>query len=83
MIVVDASAILEVLLNTPAGPQVAERLFTAGETLHALHLLDLEVPQVLRCYARSGELDPVRGLQALEDLLDFPLMRDPRHPTDR
>ncbi len=78
MIVVDASAILEVLLNTPAAPRVAERPFTVGETLHAPHLLDLEVAQTLRRYARSGELDPVRGLQALEDLLDFLLMRNPR-----
>ena len=77
MIVVDASAILEVLLNTPAGPRVAERLFAAGQTLHAPHLLDLEVAQALRRYARSGELNPVRGLQALEDLSDFPLMRYP------
>lgn len=73
MIVVDASAILEVLLNTPAGPRIAERLFTAGETLHAPHLLDLEVAQALRRYAPSGDLDPVRGFQPLEDLLDFPL----------
>ena len=77
MIVVDASAILEVLLNTSAGPRVAERLFAAGETLHAPHLLDLEVAQVLRRFARSGELDPARGLQALGDLSDFPLTRYP------
>ena len=38
MIVVDASAILEVLLKTPAGARVAERLFIPGETLHAPHL---------------------------------------------
>ena len=49
----------------------------AGETLHSPHLLDLEVVQVLRRYARSGELDPDRGLQALEDLSDFPLRRYP------
>ena len=38
MIVV-ASALLEVLLNTPAAARVGERLFAAGETLHAPHLL--------------------------------------------
>jgi len=32
---------------------------------------------VLRRYTRSGELDPVRGLQALQDLSDFPLTRYP------
>ena len=77
MIVVDASAIIEVLLNTPAGIQVAERLFDPNETLHAPHLLDIEVAQVLRRYAQAGQLDPTRGLQALEDLADFPLTRYP------
>jgi predicted nucleic acid-binding protein len=77
VIVVDASALLEVLLNTPAGTLLARRLFAEDETLHAPHLLDVEVAQVLRRYALAGDLDPDRGLQALEDLADFPLTRYP------
>ena len=77
MIVVDASAMLEVLLNTPDGARISDRLLSAGETLHAPHLLDLEVAQVLRRYARSGEMEPERGLEALEDLSDLPLQRYP------
>jgi predicted nucleic acid-binding protein len=77
VIVVDASAALEVLLNTPSGPRVAERLFAEGETLHAPYLLDVEVAQVLRRYSLAGELDSARGLQALQDLGDFPLTRYP------
>jgi predicted nucleic acid-binding protein len=77
VIVVDASAVLEVLLNTRVGPRVADRLFAAGETLHAPHLLDLEVAQVLRRYAAAGDLDPQRGVEALEDLVDLPLTRYP------
>lgn len=77
MLVVDASAILEVLLNTPAGAKVAARLFAPGETLHAPHLLDLEVSQVLRRYALAGEVDDRRGRDALEDLADLPLTRYP------
>jgi predicted nucleic acid-binding protein len=77
VIVVDASAVLEVLLNTRVGPGIADRLFAAGETLHAPHLLDLEVVQVLRRYAAAGDLDRQRGLQALEDLMDLPLTRYP------
>ena len=77
MIVVDASALLEVLLNTSAGSLVAQRLFTEKETLHTPHLLDLEIAQVLRRYALTGELNPTRGLQALDDLADFPLTRYP------
>jgi predicted nucleic acid-binding protein len=77
VIVVDASAVIEVLLNTPSGIQIAERFFDPAETLHAPHLLDVEVAQVLRRYTRTGELDTARGLQALEDLVDFPLTRYP------
>jgi predicted nucleic acid-binding protein len=77
VIVVDASVAIEVLLNTPAGARVAGRLLAAGETLHAPHLLDIEVAQVLRRYAMSGELEPARGLEALEDLADLPLTRYP------
>lgn len=77
MIVVDDSAVIEVLLNTSAGIQIAERFFDPDGTLHAPHLLDVEVAQVLRRYTRTGELDPARGLQALEDLVDFTWTRYP------
>jgi len=77
VIVVDASALVEVLLRTSLAPLVERRLFAAGETLHAPHLLDVEVAQVLRRYAASGEIDATRGHAALEDLADFPLRRYP------
>lgn len=77
MIVIDASALLEVLLNTPASGRVAERLFAGNDTLHAPHVLDLEVAQVLRRYALSGEMDAERSEQALADLADLPLNRYP------
>ncbi|MGH8532341.1 MAG: type II toxin-antitoxin system VapC family toxin [Gammaproteobacteria bacterium] len=77
MIVVDASALFEVLLNTEAAPDVATRLFDARETLHAPHLIDVEIAQVLRRYTLSGELEPARGEEVLADLTDFPLTRYP------
>jgi predicted nucleic acid-binding protein len=77
VIVVDASAVLEVLLNTRAAIAVSERLFAVGETLHAPHLIDLEIAQVLRRYWRSGEIDDARGSDALADLDDLPLTRYP------
>ena len=77
MIVLDASAVLEVLLRTPAAAAVEKRLFAAEETLHAPHLIDIEVAQVLRRYTASGDLDPERGRAALIDLMDFPLTRYP------
>ena len=75
MIVVDASAILELLLKFPAAPRVSERLFAAGETLHVPYLLDLEVAQALRRYCFRGELTPDRGLQALDAFAEMSLTR--------
>lgn len=76
MIVVDASALLEVLLRTPAAKVMEARLFDEPrQTLHAPHLLDVEVAQVLRRYAANGEIDEQRGGAALADLADFPIRR--------
>jgi len=80
LIVVDASALIEVLIGASSASRVADRLFDATETLHAPHLLDVEVAQVMRRYSRSGEIDAVRGMQALEDLHDFPIARYPHYP---
>jgi predicted nucleic acid-binding protein len=77
VIVVDASALLEALFRTPAGRAVETRLFEPGQTLHAPHLLDVEVAQVVRRYAMAGEIDSARGQAALEDLADLPLRRYP------
>ena len=77
MIVVDASALLEVLLRTTAAPAIEARLFAPGQTLHAPHLLDVETAQIIRRYAASGDIDAERGRLALIDLADFPLRRYP------
>jgi predicted nucleic acid-binding protein len=75
--VVDASTLLEVLLRTASATALEARLFAAGETLHAPHLIDIETAQVLRRYAAAGEIDQDRGRAALQDLADFPLRRYP------
>jgi predicted nucleic acid-binding protein len=77
VIVVDASALLEALLRTPAAKAVEGRLFARGQTLHAPHLIDLEAAQVIRRYAATGEVGAERGGEALADLADFPLRRYP------
>jgi predicted nucleic acid-binding protein len=68
VIVLDASAVLELLLGTKAGARVAHRIESERETLSAPHLLDLEVAQVLRRFLREGDIDLARGEQALEAL---------------
>lgn len=75
MIVVDASALLELLLRTRAGHRVESRLLVESETLHAPHIIDLEVAQVLRRYAAAGVIDTRRGSQTLQLLADLPLTR--------
>ncbi len=77
MIVVDASALLEALLRTPVAKVLEERLLDPRETLHAPHLLDIEVAQVIRRYAANGEISSERGRVALADLADFPINRYP------
>lgn len=75
MIVLDASALLEVLLQTPAAEPIAARIFDPDESLHAPHLLNVEVAQVLRRYTLAGEIDAERGREALNDLDDLALER--------
>lgn len=79
MIVVDTSALVEVLLGTPDGGALEPRLLGAGQRLHAPHLLDAEVAHVLRRFAASGAIAPELGREALNDLADLPLQR---HPHD-
>ncbi len=77
MIVVDPSALLEVLLGTRVGRLIEPRILSPNETLHAPHLLDLEIAQVLRRYCAAGQMATERGEQALDDLADFPVSRYP------
>ena len=54
-------------------------IFSANETLHAPHLIDLEIAQVLRRYVRTSIITAERGAEALSDLLGFPLTRYPHY----
>ena len=75
MIVVDASALLEFLLQTPIGTRVEARLFRDGDEFHSPHLVDVEVTQGLRRLVRSGEVSPDRATEAIADLVDLDLHR--------
>lgn len=75
MIVLDASALLELLLQTPLGIRVEARLFRNEEELHSPHLVDVEVTQGLRRLVRGGEVSPDRAAEALADLADLDLHR--------
>ena len=77
MIVVDASLVIDFLLQLPPrAAVVTERLERAGQ-LAAPHLLDAEVAQVLRRYQLRGEIEAGLAQDCLDDLLDLPLTRYP------
>jgi predicted nucleic acid-binding protein len=80
VIVLDASAALELLLATPDGARVAERVADPLESLHSPHLLAVEVAQVLRRYVRTGVLDGSRAERALVDLDDLDVARYDHEP---
>lgn len=77
MIVLDASAVIEWLLQSAVGVKIDQRIFFPSESLHAPHLLDVEIAQVLRRYVRDKTITAQRGQEALEDLADMPLNRYP------
>ena len=75
MIVVDASALFEFLLQTALGRKVEARLLRDDDEWHAPHLIDIEVTQVLRRLVRAGELSADRANEAITDLADVDLHR--------
>lgn len=77
MIVVDASALLEFLLQTPLGTRGEARLFRDRDEFHVPHLADVEVTQGLRRLVRAGEVSPARAAEAIADLADLDLHRHP------
>jgi predicted nucleic acid-binding protein len=80
MIVIDASAAIEWMLQTPKSAEIEARIFRKpGESprLHAPHLLDVEVAQVLRKHVAKGFVSEGRGQTALEDFLQMPILRYP------
>lgn len=77
MIVLDASATVDWLLQTAAGQRIEQRIFSAKESLHAPHLLDIEVAQVLRRLAREGTISTNRAEEAVQDLQDLRVTRYP------
>lgn len=77
MTVVDASALLEFLLQTALGTRVEARLFRDRDEFHAPHLADVEVTQGLRRLVRAGDVSPARAAEAIADLADLDLHRHP------
>jgi predicted nucleic acid-binding protein len=71
MLVVDASALFEVVADTP-GAEVVRALLHSDPDHAAPHLIDAEVLSVVQTHHRSGRLDDTAAAQAVEDLAAWP-----------
>ena len=80
MIVVDASALVELLLWTKTGREIAELVADPRRSLHVPHLVDLEIAQALRRMVRSRSLDARAAAEALETLALLDLERHGHEP---
>ena len=75
MLVVDASAVVELLMATPTGFEIEQRLFSSGELLAAPHLIDIEVLHAIRRFHGTNLLNTERAEEALEDFGDLAITR--------
>lgn len=74
-IAIDASALVELLLRTPIGRQIAGII--GGAQLMAPDIVNPEVMQSLRGLERAGKLSAERAARAVTRLAHSPLMRVP------
>lgn len=80
MIVLDASAAIEILRRSEPGWALLARLHDPAETLHAPHLLTVEVAQVLRRLSAHGSVSQRRAEEAIEDLAALDIARYDHEP---
>ena len=73
MIVVDASAYLELVLGSASGQRLEQLL--EHEDAFAPHLLDAEVLHRVTQWGKHGRLSPHQARDALADLRDAPIAR--------
>lgn len=84
MIVLDASAAIELFLGLPrAAPMLRARLSRAGESVHVPHLFDLEALATIRRYALIGQLAEHLSDGALDALDDLRATRYAHAPFRR
>jgi len=73
VIVIDASALVDLLLNRPTAAGTTAAL-AGRRSLHAPHLIHTEVLHALRRWVGRGDLGGARAETALGDLRDLPLV---------
>ena len=80
MIVLDASAVLELLLGGQRAEKVLPWFEEAEGRIHAPGLLDVEVTQAFRRLVGAGALDARRGRAAMEIIQELPVSRHSEPP---
>ena len=80
MKVIDASALVEFLLGTPAGLAIADELEDPDEGVHIPHLADVEVSHALRRLVSLGAVTESLAALALQDLQELDLQRHSHEP---
>lgn len=77
MTVVDASAVVELLLGLPLAPAAERQVFEVPGSASAPDHVNAEVLHAVRRYERVGRIDASRALEAVDDLVSLPLSRYP------
>jgi predicted nucleic acid-binding protein len=80
VIVVDASAVLDVVLRTRFADRVLPHLQEHEGSLHAPYLLDAELGQVLRRFLLRGDIRPRRAAEAVGFAERMRVIRYPHQP---
>ncbi len=80
MPVVDASVLVEYLVDAQGAKAAAVRLIPEGDQLWAPHLIDAEVGQALRGQVRRREIGTARAQDALTEFAEMPVQRVEHDP---
>ena len=80
MIVLDASVVVELLVNGELSESIRRELAARDDAFLIPHLLDVEVMSALRNLAARHRIDAHRSARFLEDLSSLPAQRCPHAP---
>src|ERR1035438_5681398 len=80
MIVLDASVVVELLINSSVAESIRRDLATRSDSFIVPHLLDVEVMSALRNLVAGQRVDSHRSEQLLAGLASLPVERYPHTP---
>ena len=79
-VVLDASAVVELVLGTRSGMEILDRISDPRLSLHSPELVDIEVLSALRRYELTDVIPPDRVVHAIDNLGDLDLRRHRHGP---